>query len=69
MRNSERDWRPLCLALATSTSGHAASDGAAMRVDSWRWAVPGSNGRPPACKARAAAAVHCRLSLETLGEG
>ena len=27
------------------------------------WAVPGSNGRPPACKARAGAAVCRRLSL------
>ena len=26
------------------------------------WAVPGSNGRPPACKARAGAAICCRLS-------
>ena len=33
-----------------------------------RWAVPGSNGRPPACKARAAAAVYCGLSLRPLGE-
>src|SRR5215212_9390491 len=32
------------------------------------WAVPGSNGRPPACKARAAAAVYCRLSLRPLRE-
>jgi hypothetical protein len=30
--------------------------------------VPGSNGRPPACKARAAAAVYCGLSLSPLGE-
>jgi hypothetical protein len=30
--------------------------------------VPGSNGRPPACKARAAAAVYRRLSLRPLGE-
>ena len=27
------------------------------------WAVPGSNGRPTACKARATAAVRCGLSL------
>jgi hypothetical protein len=33
-----------------------------------RWAVPGSNGRPPACKARASAAVYRRLSLIPLGE-
>jgi hypothetical protein len=30
--------------------------------------VPGSNGRPPACKARAGAAVCCRLSLRPLDE-
>jgi transcriptional regulator with XRE-family HTH domain len=28
----------------------------------------GSNGRPPACKARADAAVYCRLSLRPLRE-
>ena len=30
--------------------------------------MPGSNGRPPACKARADAAVCCRLSLKPFGE-
>ena len=30
--------------------------------------MPGSNGRPPACKARAAAAVYCCLSLRRLGK-
>jgi len=38
----------------------------ASEADPWGWAVPGSNGRPPACKARAAAAVYCRPSLERL---
>jgi hypothetical protein len=32
------------------------------------WAVPGSNGRPPACKARAPAAVYYRLPLRSLNE-
>jgi hypothetical protein len=40
----------------------------ASEADSRRWAVPGSNGRPPACKARACAAVCCRLSLSPLDE-
>src|SRR5215208_8262248 len=31
------------------------------------WAVPGSNGRPPACKARAGAAASCRLSPRPRG--
>src|SRR5829696_3045633 len=39
-----------------------------LRVAAGGWAVPGSNGRPPACKARAAAAVCCRLWLRSLGE-
>ena len=32
------------------------------------WAVPGSNGRPPACKAQARAAICCRLALRPLVE-
>ena len=39
-----------------------ATDSAHVRADR-EWAVPGSNGRPPACKARAGTAVCCRLSL------
>ena len=30
--------------------------------------MPGSNGRPPACKARASTAVYCHLSLSLLSE-
>jgi hypothetical protein len=37
-----------------------------VRGEREEWAVPGSNGRPPACKARADAAVYCRLSLNPL---
>jgi hypothetical protein len=40
----------------------------APNAGSKKWAVPGSNGRPPACKAGASAAVCCGLSLRTLGE-
>ena len=32
-----------------------------------RWAVPGSNGRPPACKARAGSAAYRRLSRNPCG--
>jgi hypothetical protein len=40
--------------------------GSASEADPWGCAVPDSNGRPPACKARADAAVYCRLSLNPL---
>ena len=42
--------------------------GPRRRAGTGVWAVPGSNGRPPACKARAAAAIYCGLSLIPLGE-
>ena len=42
--------------------------GFASEADTRGWAVPGSNRRPPACKARAAAAICCPLRLESLCE-
>jgi hypothetical protein len=49
-------------------AGMREGSGSASEADPRGWAVPGSNGRPPACKARAVAAVCCRLSLRWLGE-
>src|SRR5829696_1822316 len=51
-------------ALREAALLRGAASGAELRT----WAAPGSNGRPPACKARAAAAIYCRLSLRPPGE-
>jgi hypothetical protein len=46
------------------------SSGAASQKPARRgWAVPGSNGRPPACKARASIAVYRRRSLRPSTSG
>ena len=42
---------------------------ALRRLSLKKWAVPGSNGRPPACKARASAAFCCGLSLDRSASG
>ena len=47
--------------FARSPSASGSGDGRRRKRTPAGWAVTGSNGRPPACKARAGAAVCCRL--------